>query len=565
MLLRPALPFPARSGILFTGFLTGILWAALLHYQPDAIWTLYALVLVSGFNSVLAFTVTRFRTLAPWLWALSVLPFLALITGWLHWNFATRDTANFAVRVGSVVFFWLFLLMPFLQVRAGGEKGATAIIAALWNNTFTLAATALLTGLFWLFLLLWSQLFGLIAIHWFDRLFFDNVIFPPVATGMAIAAGIVLCRSLPAAGEVFRRFVTLLASAVLPAHALISLLFLASLPFTGLAIIPGHLSTAVLLTIMSLIMAILTAVTGSPGARTLNYPGWLAKLIGLAQCLSPLFVLLASYALWLRVAQYGWTMDRIHAAVLIALMLVWSLGIAGLTGRRALAHNDRLSVLMLSLIALFWLLLHSPLLDPYRITINQQRSQLERGIKHADTTDLYLFSQAGRRGHQLLLTLQKHPQWLDDAQGTRTTLAQMLASTIRQPPAAPAESKLRQSVKLRPGSMPLPESWWQRMVENKGYMINGCLLESAFCLAWLMDLNDDGRAEVLLYDRGQQKIQVFVWQQERWQPAGEITPASDDKEFARLAEHGKTETVQKPWRDLLLNGKRYPVHYYGVD
>lgn len=565
MLLRPALSFPARRGILFIGFLTGALWAALLQYHPDTHRTIYLLALVSGFNSVLAFTVTRFRAIRPWLLAFSVLPFLALITGWLRWNFSGYGAGDLTIRVGATLFFWLFLLMPFLQVRAAGEKGAAAIIAALWNNTFTLTATALLTGLFWLFLLLWSQLFGLIAIQWFEQLFFDNVIFPPVATALAIAAGIVLCRSLPAAGEVFRRFVTLLASAALPAHAAISLLFLAFLPFTGLAIIPRHLSAAALLITMSLIMAILTAITRSTSARALSYPGWLAKLIVVAQCLTPLFALLASYALWLRVARYGWTMDRINAAVVIALTLLWTLGIAGLLYRRALARSDTLSAVMLGLIALLWLLLHTPLLDPYRITVNQQLSRLERGVKHADTNDLYLYSQAGRRGHQLLLRLQKHPQWLADPQHTRPALAQLLADNRQRNPSTLTDAMLRTHIKERAGSPPLPESWWQSIVKNQRYLVKTCLAETSFCMAWMMDLNNDGNAEVLLYDRDQQKIQVFTRQRDSWQVRGHIAPADNDAEFDRSVQQGELGTVEKPWRDLLLNGKRYPVEYYGTD
>ncbi|QKJ85558.1 DUF4153 domain-containing protein [Paramixta manurensis] len=565
MLLPSVLPSTTRWGILFIGLLTGALWAALLQLPTGAACVVYPLVLASGFTSVLAFTVTRFLTAAPWLLALSVTPFLALITGWLRWNFAGQHADEFPVELVSIIFFWLFLLMPFLQARALNERGVSPVIASLWRNTFTVAATALLTGLFWLILLFWSRLFALIEIRWFEWLFFDNAIFPPIASGLAIAAGIVLCRGLPAASEVFRRFVTLLASAVLPLHAAISLLFLAFLPFTGLTIIPHSVSATFLLSAMALVMMVMSAVVSSPGARALNYPGWLNNMVMLAQLLTPLFALLAAYALWLRVAQYGWTPERIDAAVVVVIALLWSFGVAWLRCRRAAARIDALSVVILGLMALLWLLLHSPAIDPYRITVKQQLARFEAGAARADGGDLYLFSRAGRRGHQALLALQAHPQWLEDPQLTRGMLAQLLSGNDRLNPPDLDGATLRQRITLRADSPPPPESWWQSISGDNSYLVRTCVVASSSCMAWAMDLNNDGQVEVLLYDRDQHAVHIFTQQHDQWRQIGQITPDNDGAGFDRAIRHGPLSTVEKPWRDVQLNGRRYPVQYYGVD
>ncbi|WP_082203908.1 DUF4153 domain-containing protein [Winslowiella iniecta] len=415
MLATSPLTPTCRSGIIITGFLAGSSWATLMYFQTSAL----LLVLLSGFTGVLVFTVTRFRSPLPWLLALSVLPFLALITLWLDWNFRDDSSRFFIVDIMPVIVFWLFLILPFLQARnwKSGDNMATAVIASLWANSFTVIVATLLTGLFWLVMLLWSNLFGLIELRLFDRWFFYNDIFPPVATGVVIAASVALCRSLPAAGNIFKRVISLMAAVALPLHAAVSLIFLAVLPFTGLIIIPKNVSTVLLLTTMALAMMVMTAIVCSPTATVLRYPGWLRKLVVIAQWLMPLFAILAAWALWLRVAQYGWTMDRINAAAVIAVTLAWTVGTAWLQ-RRAWRDDspklDMLSTCVLGLMAILWLLLHSPALDPYRITINNQLSRLEQGLQQANPGDLYMFSIAGRRGHQALLTLQAHPQWLAD-------------------------------------------------------------------------------------------------------------------------------------------------------
>lgn len=49
-------------------------------------------------------------------------------------------------------------------------------------------------------------------------------------------------------------------------------------------------------------------------------------LIKTALLVAPLYVFVAARALWLQVAQYGWTVDRLQGALAVLVLLVWSLG-----------------------------------------------------------------------------------------------------------------------------------------------------------------------------------------------------------------------------------------------
>lgn len=49
-------------------------------------------------------------------------------------------------------------------------------------------------------------------------------------------------------------------------------------------------------------------------------------LIKTALLVAPLYVFVAARALWLQVAQYGWTVDRLQGVLAVLVLLVWSLG-----------------------------------------------------------------------------------------------------------------------------------------------------------------------------------------------------------------------------------------------
>ncbi|WP_029570946.1 DUF4153 domain-containing protein [Pantoea ananatis] len=206
----------------------------------------------------------------------------------------------------------LGLAMPFLVAFChesptpnNNLSRSAIIVEAMWRNTFTLCVTAIMTGLFWLVLLLWSKLFSLIGFSLFERLFFRNDFFPSMATGAAIAAGIVFCRRLPGAVGVYRNVITLAVGVIVPLQAISLLLFLVCLPFTGLAIIPKSFSAATLLLTMTLPMLIFSAMAG---IKEQNEPRWQrvsAQLVLAALWLTPLLAGLAVWGLWLRVADYG--------------------------------------------------------------------------------------------------------------------------------------------------------------------------------------------------------------------------------------------------------------------
>lgn len=570
MLQKDDFPVSTKWTIIAIGLLAGLIWAL-----PDGLnlhdsYSLYLLPLSLSVASVLAFTLYRLNAVKPWLCALSTLPFIVLMTAWQRWNFPELPLDEFYFKNNWAVIVMLSLAMPFLAAfchtssQQGHSSWSAFITQALWRNSFTLGVTAIMTGLFWLVLMLWSKLFGMIGILLFERFFFDNPFFPPMATGAVIAAGIVFCRRLPAAAGLYRHLITLAVSALLPLHALISLLFLACLPFTGLAIIPKSFSAATLLLTMTLLMLAFSAIVGEKAPAQSRWQRLVARLVLVAQVLTPLLAVLACWALWLRITDYGWTMERVYGVAVAFLALSGSLLLLVLQRRSGSQGADSINAftaLMLALAACGWFLLHTPVIDPLRITVKNQLARYTGGKAKADAMDLYTFSDAGRRGKQALQMLNAHPEWLKEPVQQKAMLMQILAGQ-NTGSTKPGVNDLRRGIPLRTGSEAPPESWWQAQTQYVDQSLSTCLLETGSCLVWMQDLNNDGTEEVLLYNRNQAGIVVYARQGAEWRQAGNVTLSQDADKAIR---EGSLSTVTKSWRDLEINGQRYPVQYYGFD
>ena len=578
MLQRDNFPPSTKGLIIAIGILAGLLMALPNGLDLHGRYWLYLPPLALAAAGILAFTLDRLSAVRPWLCALLSLPFIALMTGWLRWNFPEMSSGEFHLQNSCAIVFLLSLTLPFLAAfcHASAWKQDRAslsafITATLWNNSFTFGVTAVMTGLFWLVLTLWSKLFSLIGILLFEQLFFDNAFFPSMATGAVIAAGILFCRSLPGAAGMYRHLITLAVNVLLPLHAIISLLFLACLPFTGLAIIPESFSAATLLLSMTLLMLAFSAIVGEKAPATSRWPRAMARLVLIAQSLTPLLAALAGWALWLRIAEYGWTAERVYAVAIMLLALAGSLLLLGAQRRawtQGAGNMDVVTVLLLALTACGWFLLHTPVLDPWRISVKNQLARYQQGEAKADTGDLYNFSGAGRRGKAMLQTLQSHPQWLKEPVEQQAMLIQLLAGQYATQ-AKPGVSELQRSIRLRAGSEAPPASWWQSQAEYISHTLRTCLVDADACLVWMQDLNNDGAPEVLLYNRNLPGIAVYARQDEayarqraEWREAGNVTLTPELDQAIRAA---MPATVAKPWRDLEINGQRYPVQYYGLD
>jgi hypothetical protein len=180
---------------------------------------------------------------------------------------------------------------------------------------------------------------------------------------------------------------------------LVMALFILALPVRGLSGLGG---VSVALTLLAMVAAAATLVTAaldrSDGAAA-HGPVMRRAVQGLALIL-PVPAALAGYALWLRVEQYGWTPERVFAALVAALAAGYALSYAGAVLRRhhwmarIRAANVWMALVLAGLAAL-WL---TPLVDAERIAAQSQLQRFEAGLTPLEDLDIAALDGWGKAG-----------------------------------------------------------------------------------------------------------------------------------------------------------------------
>ncbi len=561
---------PTRWGMALTGIVQGLVCYLLTLYliPKDSGWMFYALPGSLAFSSVLLFTVVSFKQRALWCWLAVVLVVVLGMGGWLKLNLNEED--QWRQYDALWTYGWCLLLMallalPWLQYRiqpATGLSRYAHFYAQQWQNVLTLLLIGVANGLVWLVLLLWSGLFELANISFFSRLFFDTRWFVFVCIGLVTALTVILARQNERLITAIHKLLALIATGLLPLVSLLALLFLVTLPFAGVTAISQRFSAAALLSALAFVQLLLTAMVWEPNATRLGYPRMLRLLIQTAVMLTPVYVLIAGWALWVRIGQYGWTSDRLHGVLVVAVLLVWSVGyLIGLLRRREDPSPQlgrvNLAVSLLGLALLF--LLYTPVLDSWRISVNSHMSRYHSGKINADQVSLYMLSHSGKPGRAALLELQQDKAFTQDAK-RQQQLKRLLSGDLSPTIKLTAEA-LAKNVTIPPGSMPPDNALWAAVIEQR-YRVESCS-EVGSCVLVSQDLNGDGKAEQVLYAFGDRTVLVFAQGEKGWEyKASASLPSGLNKsKLLQAAKDGALGAKPKAWKDITLGDETVVLEY----
>lgn len=319
----------------------------------------------------------------------------------------TSATEMFGTATPVVAAIALTLLpLPFLIAQAQGDwRHYPTLFAEAWGSVIRQAAGWLFVAVALLTLFLSQQLFELVGLDWLKYLT-DLDLFFPLFIGAVLGLGIAVTQDMPGlvAPDLLIRLMRLMA----PVLLVVVLIFLIALPLRGFETLFRTLSAAtVLLFIAVLITSLVTAAVERAPAEATHSPLVATSARALAALL-PLPSGLAVWAIWQRVAQHGWTPDRLLAFTIALLALGYGLLYlhAVLRGPNWQLWQRRANpVMALSAIALAALLL-TPVLNPERIATASQLARLERGQVSAETLDLRALSEWGRPGAEAVAALR---------------------------------------------------------------------------------------------------------------------------------------------------------------
>ena len=560
-----------RWGMIFVGLLQGTLCYLLMTYlapHNDG-WLFYGMPATIAITSALLLTVVSFKQRALWYWMALIFIVVLAMSVWLKWQ--VEDSDKWRQHEVFMFYGWRLLLMamlalPWIQysLHVSREQARYPhFYRQLWLNALTLLIVFVANGLFWLVLLLWSEMFKLVGIPFFSTLFFDTDWFGYVAFGLITALAVVLARTQSRLVTAVQKLLTFIATGLLPLVALLALMFILTLPFTGLEAISQRVSAAGLMSTLTLLLLLLIAIVREPQKEALPYPGALRYLIKCSLIVAPIYMLIAGWSLWVRIQQYGWTPERVYGVLVVVVLLVWSFGyLASILrrGRNPLELQGPV-ILGVSLLALGLLvLLSSPVIDTWRISVNSHMGLYHSGKIKPDQVSLYMLDHSGKPGRAALEALQKDVAFNQDSKRRRDLNS--LLQGRRDPVKELTATQLVSKVVMAPGSQKPDDAFWV-FVKTQGYRITSCAEQNA-CVLVSQDLNADGHPEQVLYAFGDGESLVFGMQKNKWDLLAVATlPEGFTKDkLLQAVANQQLGSTPRIWRDITIDGKRLPMTYY---
>ncbi|MBJ9829301.1 DUF4153 domain-containing protein [Citrobacter freundii] len=560
-----------RWGMIFIGLLQGTLCYLLMTYlvpHNDG-WLFYGMPATIAITSALLLTVVSFKQRALWYWMALIFVVVLAMSVWLKWQ--VEDSDKWRQHEVFMFYGWRLLLMamlalPWIQysLHVSREQARYPhFYRQLWLNALTLLIVFVANGLFWLVLLLWSEMFKLVGIPFFSTLFFDTDWFGYVAFGLITALAVVLARTQSRLVTAVQKLLTFIATGLLPLVALLALMFILTLPFTGLEAISQRVSAAGLMSTLTLLLLLLMAIVREPQKEALPYPGALRYLIKCSLIVAPIYMLIAGWSLWVRIQQYGWTPERVYGVLVVVVLLVWSFGyLASILrrGRNPLELQGPV-ILGVSLLALGLLvLLSSPVIDAWRISVNSHMGLYHSGKIKPNQVSLYMLDHSGKPGRAALEALQKDVAFNQDSKRRRDLNS--LLQGRRDPVKELSATQLVSKVVIAPGSQKPDDAFWA-FVKTQGYRITSCAEQNA-CVLVSQDLNADGHPEQVLYAFGDGESLIFGMQKNKWDLLAVATLPdgfTKDKLLQAVANQ-QLGSAPRIWRDITIDGKRLPMTYY---
>lgn len=520
-----------------------------------------------------------------------------LYAGWMGMPLETLERSGPPAAFGQALAALImgFMLIPLVAAWDASQRKwhYPQLFELAWRNGLLTASVIALTGLFWAVLWAGAMLMSSLGLSFIKELIEEPVFGFPV-TGMVVGA--VFAQGHARADMLInlRRYWLALNTWLLPLLLVFGVMWVLALPFTGLEpLFRTKQAAFILLWFTALAVLFINAAwqdgsssndhrNGNSSADVMPYPQWLAQFVRFAWITLVPLTLVAGWALYLRIHQYGWTEDRVWAAFVWLHAALYAIGyslsifarwLPRLQGRGWMASVGPTNVFVAVVGVISLALLVSPVSDPRRLAVNDQVARLHAGDVTPQEFDYrYLRFQSGRWG---LLALQQLSAGKGDARSAdiagraRQVLAQK--SRYGEDAKSPARQALtreeaRTRVSVLPEGMLLDDALLDVLRDPAAVQRTRlCLQPDSNCTAWLHDFNNDGRNEaLLLVTQGQRQSNwtqalLFAEKQNGWEFAAEYNGNTSLQEWRQAIGQQQVKTVRQAWPDLQVNNKLVPV------
>jgi len=499
------------------------------------------------------------------------------LNGGTHFYYFSNYSPKFFLVYAFSFLLLMLIPMPFYQTARREGRFVfpyQQLFSNAWTNILAFKIASFFVCINWLIISLWGSLFKLIGITLFADLF-QTTWWRFTFTCAMFALGVALARERVTIIQALLKLILALFRILAPALAAASVLFLISLPFTGLEILWNTkiaapiLLSAIFFTILFQNAAIQTAETVEAFWRPAE---WLVMAANIAM---PALALLAGWGILLRVDQYGWTPDRSYLMLVTGVAFAYALAYGGsvLVKRQSWADgiircNPTLALVVLGLA----ILIHVPPLQPNSFSAKDQLARLRDGRISPDQFDFaFLKFKLGWAGQQALQTIENDPKLM-----TNTVIVEGLnrIKTANNYLASRYQAKQKTSMAdlhdlatymdAFPAGQAPPPNAVKFAIKTKAFVFNAChtqpKLNPQRCIYFNVDLNKDGRTDFLIFSK-QMNIHIFLQQADSgWTQGPYLTADPKARGQMKLLTALKNADIKlKPHelQDLIIGGVRF--------
>ncbi|MDJ0860138.1 MAG: DUF4153 domain-containing protein [Dinoroseobacter sp.] len=341
------------------------------------------------------------------LWALGpgvIAPALLL---WASLRFSTLSEMTDAPQPFVAFFILVVLSLPYLvALQRAAPQDYVILFNEAWRIVIRAVSAGLFVGVFWGVYMMSNLLLSLVGVDILDTLL-DQPAFAFGMTGLVIGLALsVLYEQRAYLSPVL--LMRLLQLLLVPVTVVV-FVFVLRVPLQGLNEAFSGLSAAA--TLMAMILVLATLISAALDCEFGDPPPsqFLLITISVACILMPVLAFLAAYAIWERVADYGWTPDRVSAAMVCLVTAAYAISYAvgvlwpGAWDSRLRRSNVWIGVGVIALAAVSL----TPALDAQRISAKDQLTRYQAGQLQLENLPLFeMANRWGRAGTNSITELQ---------------------------------------------------------------------------------------------------------------------------------------------------------------
>ncbi|WP_158266540.1 DUF4153 domain-containing protein [Allosphingosinicella deserti] len=425
-------PWPARAAVLAVlGAATGILIHQLTEggaFESEGRLDVSVAAFLGVSGILLSLGLERLR----WRWAAMFAIAGGLAAGFVTWangapgEWTAGEGWRFVSSIAAVV-----LALPLFQAardRARLDFSPSGILAHIWTDLILGVAACAFVLVAILLTVLLAALFALIGLDALQTLIEKGWLLAAIACA-AFGGAIGLLRDREGVVETLQRVIRAILSVLAPVLAAGLVLFVMSLPFTGLEPLWESTKATTPILLVSILGAIVlvNAVVGNNREEVSHQRAVRASAIALALVGVPLGGV-AAVSTAKRIGQYGLTPDRLWAAVFVGAVLAFAIGylVAIAWGRRSWPEAlRRINVLIAAGLSVTTLFLALPIVSFGAISARDQVARLEQGRIAPEKFDwAALRFDFGPAGRQALQTLSRSPSAIIRSRAAEALAAQ---------------------------------------------------------------------------------------------------------------------------------------------